>query len=47
MLNGEKIDDEAEALQYALSMAPEGSIITALSNVLNQPFELIKQYQNE
>jgi len=43
----EKIDDEAEALQYALSMAPEGSIITALSNVLNQPFELIKQYQNE
>jgi cyanophycin synthetase len=43
----EKIDDEAEALQYALSMAPEGSIITALSNVLNQPFELIKHYQNE
>ena len=43
----EKIDDEAEALQYALSMAPEGSIITALSNVLNQPFELIKQYQNK
>jgi len=43
----ERIDDETEALKYALSIAPEGSIITALSNVLNQPFDLIKQYQNE
>ena len=43
----ERIDDEKEALQYALSIAQEGSIITALSNVLNKPFDLIKQYQNE
>ncbi len=43
----ERIDDEKEALGYALSFAPKGSIITALSNVLNKPFELIKQYQNE
>jgi cyanophycin synthetase len=43
----ERIDDDIEALGYALSFAPNGSIITALSNVLNKPFELIKQYQNE
>lgn len=43
----ERIDDDAEALQYALSIAPEGSIITALSNVLNKSFDLIKQYQSE
>jgi UDP-N-acetylmuramyl tripeptide synthase len=43
----ERIDDEVEALKHALLIAPEGSIITALSNVLNKPFDLIKQYQNE
>jgi UDP-N-acetylmuramyl tripeptide synthase len=43
----EIIAGEKEALHYALSIAPKGSIITALSNVLNQPFDLIKLYQNE
>ena len=42
----ERISDDEEALAYALSIAPEGAIITALSNVLNQAFDLIKTYQS-
>lgn len=41
----ERIPDDAEALAYALALAPEGSFITALSDVLNEPEALIASYR--
>lgn len=41
----EYISDDTEPLQYAIKLAKKDSFITALSDVLNNPIELIKQYQ--
>lgn len=40
----ERVPDEIEPLGYGLSIAKEGSFITALSDVLDEPFELIEKY---
>jgi cyanophycin synthetase len=41
----EFLPDHIEPLQYAIKLAKKDSFITALSDVLNNPIELIKQYQ--
>ncbi len=41
----QELPDEVEPLRYALEMAPKGSMIVALSDVLNDPFEKVKEYQ--
>ena len=41
----ERVADEIEPLGYALSIAPQGSFITALSDVLVSPIELIDNYK--
>ncbi|MBK6353146.1 MAG: hypothetical protein IPF46_07020 [Saprospiraceae bacterium] len=42
----EYIPDEVEPLQYAMSKVKKDAFITALSDVLNNPIELIRSYQN-
>ncbi|MBK9271210.1 MAG: hypothetical protein IPM48_06405 [Saprospiraceae bacterium] len=41
----EFIEDEIEPLAYAISKAQDGAFITALSDVLDNPIQLIKSYQ--
>lgn len=43
----EQIPDETEPLAYAISKAQKGSFITALSDVLDNPIQLIRSYQND
>ncbi|MBK7693401.1 MAG: hypothetical protein IPI30_03470 [Saprospiraceae bacterium] len=43
----EYIPDEVEPLQYAMSKVKKDAFITALSDVLNNPIELIRSYQND
>ncbi len=43
----ERVPDEIEPLGYALSIAPSGSFIVALSDVLDKPIELVKKYKSE
>jgi UDP-N-acetylmuramyl tripeptide synthase len=43
----ERVEDTVEPLQYALKSAIEGSFITALSDVLNNPLELVEQYKHQ
>lgn len=41
----ERVADEIEPLEYAISIAPPDSFITALSDVLNDPIQLIQHYK--
>ena len=43
----ERVADEIEPLKYALSIAKEGAFISALSDVLNKPIELVEKYKTE
>ncbi len=43
----ERVADEIEPLGYALSLAKPGSFITALSDVLDEPTELVKKYKSQ
>lgn len=42
----ESIPKEIEALKHAMSMAEEGTFITALSDVVTNAIELVQEYQN-
>ncbi|MBC7556172.1 MAG: hypothetical protein H7195_04345, partial [Chryseobacterium sp.] len=41
----EIIPKEIEALKHAMSMAEEGTYITALSDVVSNAIELVQEYQ--
>ncbi len=43
----ECIPKEIEALKHAMSMAEEGTFITALSDVVSNAIELVQEYQNK
>lgn len=43
----EYIQDDIEPLSYAIRKSKPGSYITALSDVLNQPLDMIPRYQND
>ncbi len=43
----ECIPKEIDALKHAMSLAEEGTFITALSDVINNAIELIQEYQNK
>jgi cyanophycin synthetase len=43
----ERVADDVEPLKYALSKAKEGSFISALSDVLDKPIELVSEYKKE
>jgi UDP-N-acetylmuramyl tripeptide synthase len=43
----QRIPDEVEPLGFALSIAPQNSFITALSDVLNNPTQLIATYKGK
>ena len=40
------IPKEIEALKHAMSMAEEGTFITALSDVVTNAIDLVQEYQN-
>ena len=42
----EIIPKEIEALKHAMSMAEEGTFITALSDVVTNAIDLVQEYQN-
>ena len=42
----ESIPKEIEALKHAMSMAEEGTFITALSDVVTNAIDLVQEYQN-
>ena len=41
----ESIPKEIEALKHAMSMAEEGTFITALSDVINNAIDVVQEYQ--
>ncbi|MBK9720929.1 MAG: hypothetical protein IPO78_04840 [Saprospiraceae bacterium] len=43
----EYLPDEIEPLKYAMKLAKKNAFITALSDVLNDPIELIRAYQKD
>lgn len=43
----ECIPKEIDALKHAMSLAEEGTFITALSDVINNAIELVQEYQNK
>ena len=43
----ESIPKEIEALKHAMSMAEEGTYITALSDVVSNAIDLVQEYQNK
>ncbi|MBW8362704.1 MAG: cyanophycin synthetase [Kaistella sp.] len=43
----ESIPKEIEALKHAMSMAEEGTFITALSDVVSNAIDLVQEYQNK
>ena len=43
----EIIPKEIEALKHAMSMAEEGTFITALSDVVSNAIDLVQEYQNK
>lgn len=43
----ECIPKEMDALKHAMSLAEEGTFITALSDVINNAIELVQEYQNK
>lgn len=43
----ETIPKEIEALKHAMSMAEEGTFITALSDVVSNAIDLVQEYQNK
>lgn len=46
-VNYEIIPKEIEALKHAISMAEEGTFITALSDVVSNAIDLVQEYQNK
>ena len=46
-VNYEIIPKEIEALKHAMSMAEEGTFITALSDVVSNAIDLVQEYQNK
>ncbi len=43
----ENIPKETEALKHAISMAEEGTFITALSDVVANAIDLVQEYQQK